>query len=129
MKKYFKFHIWNKFFSLFSTIFLIFSLALEVLMRISRLSLSSVGAWPLYANKTLSRILFFISYLIVTFTVFIPQGIKLIQVRDNLDQISQILSTAELPFLIALTKMSVLYYNKESLYCFRQKKNLLPIVK
>ncbi|XP_043466421.1 uncharacterized protein LOC122501191 [Leptopilina heterotoma] len=48
-------------------------------------------------------------------SVVIPQGIKLIQVRDNIDLISQIVSTAELPYLVALTKMSVLYYNKEKM--------------
>lgn len=91
--------------------------ALEVLTKFSRISLAWFGAWPSHQNKALSKFLFFTSVIIMIFSVIIPQGIKLFLVRSNLDAISQIISTAELPYLVALTKMSVLFYNKESLYC------------
>ncbi|XP_051164625.1 odorant receptor 4-like isoform X2 [Leptopilina boulardi] len=45
----------------------------------------------------------------------LPQAIRLIQIWGNLDLISQILSTAELPFTVALIKMIVLLYNKEKM--------------
>ncbi|XP_051164866.1 uncharacterized protein LOC127283814 [Leptopilina boulardi] len=91
------------------------SMALHVLTTYTRLSLAWFGVWPSHTNKTLSTVLFFISITIITLTVVIPQGIKLIQVRDNFDHMTHIISVAEIPYLIALTKMSVLFYKKEKM--------------
>ncbi|XP_051164864.1 uncharacterized protein LOC127283812 [Leptopilina boulardi] len=87
----------------------------EDLMKYSRMCLKTFGAWPSQTNKTLSNVLFFISFMILMFTIIIPQGIKLIQVRDNLRLITQIVCAAELPFLVAVIKMCILYYNKETI--------------
>ncbi|XP_051164867.1 uncharacterized protein LOC127283815 [Leptopilina boulardi] len=89
--------------------------AIEIFTKFSRISLSWFGAWPLQTNKILSRFLFFISITFMILSILIPQGIKLIQVKNNLDLISQIVSTVELPYVVALTKMSVLYYSKEKI--------------
>ncbi|XP_043466420.1 uncharacterized protein LOC122501190 [Leptopilina heterotoma] len=39
----------------------------------------------------------------------------MIQVRNNLEQISQIISIAELPLVVVLTKMIIIYYNKKKI--------------
>ncbi|XP_051164869.1 uncharacterized protein LOC127283817 [Leptopilina boulardi] len=88
---------------------------LEVFTLFSRMSLMSFGSWPTQKNEKLSRFLFIISLLCLLFGVFIPQGCKLIQVRENLDHVTNILCTAELTYLVCLLKMIVLYRNKKKM--------------
>lgn len=99
--------------------------ALEEFTKFSRISLAWFGVWPTYRNKILSKILFFISLVAMMFSIVLPQGIKLFQVWGNLDLVSQIISTAELPYMVVLTKMSVLFYNKERVYFCKINKILV----
>ncbi|XP_043466429.1 odorant receptor 4-like [Leptopilina heterotoma] len=91
--------------------------ALEYFSTYSRASLGMLGVWPepTRKNKTLAKFFFVLTFGFTFFSVVLPQAIRLIQIWGNLDLISQILSTAELPFTVALIKMIVLLYNKEKM--------------
>lgn len=81
-----------------------------------------LGVWPTSKNENLAKFLFIVTFTFTFFSVFLPQAIRLIQIWGDLDLTSNILSTAELPFTVALIKMIVLLYNKESMHI----KYLLP---
>lgn len=94
-------------------------------MKYSYNSLVLIGLWPISSCKYKQIVNFqsIFSFLFLTFSLVIPQGLRLIQVWGDLDLTSNVLCTAELPYLVALTKMIVLFFNKKRMYiviyCFR----------
>ncbi|XP_043466426.1 uncharacterized protein LOC122501198 [Leptopilina heterotoma] len=79
------------------------------------MSISTFGACPTQKNKTISRGLFTISLFCVLFGVVIPQFCRIFQVWQDLDRLSNVLCSAELAFIVASTKMIVLYRNKKKM--------------
>lgn len=92
---------------------------MEILTKYTRFSLTAFGAWPGQKNEKLCKGLFIICFLCVIFCLFLPQTIKMLQVWNNFDLLSNILCTAELTFFIAITKMVVLFVSKNSRYILK----------
>ncbi|XP_043466417.1 odorant receptor 4-like [Leptopilina heterotoma] len=86
--------------------------ALDYFTKYSYNSLVLIGFWPVPTCKYKQVINFqcIFSFLFLTFSLVIPQGFRLTQVWGDIDLMSNVLCTAELPFLVALSKMIILFY-------------------
>ncbi|XP_051164862.1 odorant receptor 4-like [Leptopilina boulardi] len=87
----------------------------DFLFRFCRYSLSWFGAWPEQKNKLKSTISIMIPNIFMSSVIIIPQGIRMYQVRHDIDLLSQIISTVELPVALAMSKMNVFYFNRKNI--------------
>lgn len=93
--------------------FISFKIALDFFTKYSYNSLVLIGLWPDCKYKQMAVFQCIFSFLFLTFSLVIPQALRLLQVWGDLDLTSNVLCTAELPYLVALTKMMVLFYNRK----------------
>lgn len=87
------------------------------------MSLKLIGLWPRESSssestKAITSIRFAIITLIIVIFVNVAQTIKLVMIWGNLDAMTDIISTANLPILIAVFKMLVFFKYRKGIYIF-----------
>lgn len=105
--------------------------AFDRVIKISRINLQLLGIWPdpcSQENLFTNCHAIFIIILIFLF-VNIPQTVKLLMVRNNLDEMIEILCTVDISVAAALMMIFVLWRNKESAFFYNFIKKSFPIFK
>lgn len=75
--------------------------------------LNFIGLWPMRERNTLAVIKFYTSAFLCFFFLIIPQSAKLFIVKNNLNDIIEVLLTGLVPILVAFYKLYNGWYNRQ----------------